>query len=69
MMVKEEVELRKLGVQGGHSQGARTPRTVRSLHITIPKRFAAVLQLEPGDYVKITLKNKSIILEKYIFKS
>jgi hypothetical protein len=67
--MKEEVELRKLGSQGGHSEGNRTPHTVRSLHTNIPKKFAEVLQLEPGDYIKMTLKNKSIIVEKYIFKS
>lgn len=36
----------------------------RSVYITLPRDFANEIHLEKGDYLKVTMNNKKIILEK-----
>lgn len=58
--MKQDIELRKVQKYGKNKVAGG------SLNIVIPAKFTAVLGLKKHDYVKMTLVNKTIVLEKYV---
>jgi len=36
----------------------------RSLTVVLPKEFATLLEIEKGDYLKVTIEGRKLVLEK-----